>query len=294
MKVTLQDIESAYAKIKNEIQRTPVQISTSASKIIGSEIFFKMENEQTTGSFKLRGAMNKVISLSAEERKRGIVASSAGNHAQGIAYAARKFGVEANVVMPVQSSILKQAATRNYGANVILHGDIYDEAYKYARVLEKEKNYIFCPPFEDEKIIAGQGTIGLEILEDIKDLDSIIVPIGGGGLISGIATVIKTLKPSCKVYGVVAENAPSMFNLFKQQPTPQNLSYTSIADGISVKAPSPVIYENFISKYVDDIVSIAEDDIAEAIVFLIERAKAVVEGSGAISLAAAFKGNLKL
>jgi threonine dehydratase len=294
MKVTLQDIEKAQALIGKEVQRTPVQYSASASKIIGAEVYFKMENEQTTGSFKIRGAMNKMLSMSAEDRKKGVIASSAGNHAQGVAYSARKVGVEAHVVMPVLSSIMKQTATRNYGANVILHGELYDDAYKHARQLEKEKGYIFVPPYEDASIIAGQGTIALEVLEDIKDLDSIIVPIGGGGLISGIATAIKTIKPSCKVYGVVAENAPAMMCMYKNQPIPKNLSFSSIADGISVKNPSPVIYDNFISKYVDDIISIQEDDIAAAIVFLIERAKTVTEGSAAISLAAAFSKKLQL
>jgi threonine dehydratase len=294
MKVTLQDIEKAQALIGKEVLRTPVQYSASASKIIGTEVYLKMENEQTTGSFKIRGAMNKMLSMSAEDRKKGVIASSAGNHAQGVAYSARKVGVEAHVVMPVLSSIMKQTATRNYGANVILHGELYDDAYKHARQLEKEKGYIFVPPYEDASIIAGQGTIALEVLEDIKDLDSIIVPIGGGGLISGIATAIKTIKPSCKVYGVVAENAPAMMCMYKNQPIPKNLSYSSIADGISVKNPSPVIYDNFISKYVDDIISIQEDDIAAAIVFLIERAKTVTEGSAAISLAAAFSKKLQL
>lgn len=294
MKVTLDDVKSAYAKIKNEVRRTPIQISQSLTKEIGVESYFKMENEQITGSFKIRGAMNKMLNLTDAEKARGVIASSAGNHAQGVAYSAKKAGIVSNVVMPMNSSILKQTATKNYGANVILHGDIYDDAYAYARQLEKEKNYVFVHPYEDPLIIAGQGTLGLEIIEDLPDLDSIIVPIGGGGLISGIATVIKTLKPSCKVYGVVAENAPAMMGMYKNTPLAKNLSYSSIADGISVKTPSKNMFDSFISPLVDDIVSMGEDEIAEAIVFCIERAKTVVEGSGAIGLAAARSKKLDL
>lgn len=294
MKLTLKDIEAAYAKIKSEIRRTPTQISQSLTKEIGVESYLKMENEQITGSFKIRGATNKIMNLSAAEKARGVIASSAGNHAQGVAYSATKAGVASYVVMPKNSSILKQTATKNYGANVILHGDIYDDAYEYARRLEKEKNHVFVHPYEDELIMAGQGTLALEVMEDLPNLDSIIVPIGGGGLISGIATVVKALKPSCKVYGVVAENAPAMQCMFKKTQVAKDLSFSSIADGIAVKTPSPIICESFITPLVDDIITIGEDDIAEAIVFLIERAKSVVEGSGAIALAAARSGKLKL
>ena len=294
MKVTLDDIKKAQALIQNEIQKTPIQYSASATRVVNSEIYLKLENQQTTGSFKIRGAMNKILNLNEAERKKGVIASSAGNHAQGVAYSARKIGVESHVVMPVPSSILKQAATRHYGANVILHGEIYDEAYAHARQLEKEKGFIFVPPYEDPYVIAGQGTLGLEILNELPDVDTVIVPIGGGGLISGVATAIKSLKPSCKVYGVVAENAPAMKCLYKKEPVAKGLSYTSIADGISIKSPSPQIFENFISKHVDDIVAIGEDEIAAAIVFLIERAKTIAEGSAAIALAAAFSGQLKL
>lgn len=294
MKVTLDDIKKAHSLISKQIQRTPLQYSASASRVVGCEVYLKLENEQTTGSFKIRGAMNKIINLTEAEKKKGVIASSAGNHAQGVAFSAKKFGVESHVVMPVLSSIMKQSATRNYGANVILHGELYDDAFQFAKKLEKEKGYVFVPPYEDPLVIAGQGTIGLEILEDLPAVDSVIVPIGGGGLISGIATAIKAIKPKCKVYGVVAENAPAMMCLFKKQPLASHLTYTSIADGISVKNPSPIIYDNFISKSVDDIIAIGDDDIAEAIVFLIERAKTVTEGSAAIALAAAFSKRLDL
>jgi threonine dehydratase len=294
MKVTLDDIRKAHTLIRDQVQLTPIQTSTSASHETGSEIFFKMENEQTAGSFKIRGALNRILNLSDSEKRKGVIASSAGNHAQGVALAAKKAGVTANVVMPVTSSIIKQIATRNYGANVILHGELYDDAYQKARALEKEKGYVFVHPFEDPLIIAGQGTVGIEIADAIPRLDSVVVPIGGGGLISGVAIAIKALQPNCKIYGVVAENAPGMKAMFKKQPMPANTSFVSIADGISVKKPSPEMYEHFISKYVDDVVAVSEDDIASAIVFLLERAKTVVEGSGAVGYAAARKGKLKL
>lgn len=294
MKVTIDDIRKAHGLIREHILPTAIQTSTSASREIGSEIFFKMENEQTAGSFKIRGALNRILNLTDSEKKQGVIASSAGNHAQGVALAAKKAGVDARVVMPVSSSIIKQTATRNYGAEVILHGEIYDEAYQRARDLEKEKGYVFVHPYEDPHVIAGQGTVGLEIAEKMPELDSVVVPIGGGGLVSGVAVAIKTLMPQCKVYGVVAENVPGMKALFHKEPFPARASYTSIADGISVKQPSQEMYESFIAKYVDDVVAVSEDDIASAIVFLLERAKTVVEGSGAVGLAAARKGLLKL
>jgi threonine dehydratase len=294
MKVTIDDIRKAHALIRDQVLLTQIQNSTSASREIGSEIFFKMENEQTTGSFKIRGALNRILNLTDSEKKRGVIASSAGNHAQGVALAATKAGVAAHIVMPVTSSIIKQMATRNYGAEVILHGEIYDDAYQKARALEKEKGYVFVHPYEDPWVIAGQGTVGIEIADSLPQLDSIVVPIGGGGLISGVAVAIKTLQPHCKVYGVVAENAPGMQALFKHQTPPPKASYMSIADGIAVKTPSREMYDSFISKYVDDIVSVSEDDIASAIVFLLERVKTVAEGSGAVGLAAARSGKLKL
>lgn len=287
LKVTLDDIKNAESKIRDLVLRTPINYSRSASEWLGSEVFFKFENEQTTGSFKIRGATNKLLSLTADERNKGIVASSAGNHAQGVAYAATRLGAKARIVMPVTSPLIKIVATQNYGAEVILHGALYDEAYQHARELEKSKGFTFVHPYQDPLVIAGQGTLGLEILKDLPDLDSIVIPIGGGGLISGVATAIKAIRPQCRVYGVVSAHAPGMLKLFKNLPLDPKDSALTIADGIAVKRPSPEMCETYIRHLVDDIIAVTDDEIAEAIVWLLERAKTVVEGSGATVLAAA-------
>lgn len=294
LKVSLKDIEAARERIKSVVQKTRLKWSSSASQELGLDVFFKFENEQRTGSFKIRGALNKFRLLKEAGEKRGLIASSAGNHAQGVALAARECGLKATIVMPKRAPVVKQLATEGYGAEVILHGEIYDDAYQLAIQLAKERNLLFIPPFEDEQIIAGQGTLGLEVFEDMADLDSIVLPIGGGGLIAGVAIALKTLNPKIKIFGAVAENVPGMLNLFKNRTGNQGATHSSIADGISVKVPSPVMCETFLKKYVDDIVSISEDQIAEAILFLLERAKTVVEGSGAISFAALRHGKLNL
>lgn len=295
MTVSLDDIKKAHALIKPTIKETPIDQSVSASKLLGSDIFFKYENQQITGSFKIRGALNKIASLSEAEKARGVVASSAGNHAQGVAFSATRSKVKSVIVMPQTAPLIKVAATKDYGAEIIQHGEIYDDAYEYARQLEKEKGYTFVHPYEDPFIIAGQGTIGLEIYASLPEVDTLIVPIGGGGLISGIATAIKALNPSCKVYGVQSEVTPGMEKLFHKLNIPETKRRVStIADGIAVKKPSPLMYESFISKLVDEIVTVSDDEIAEAIVFLMERAKTVAEGSGAAGLAAAMNGKLKL
>jgi threonine dehydratase len=289
MKVSLEDIKKAREVIKEIIRPTELECSVGASKLMGSEVYFKFENTQLTGSFKIRGAFNKINSLTAEQRARGVVASSAGNHAQGVAHSASLSKVKSTIVMPIDAPLVKVTATRGYGAEVILHGAIYDEAYEHARELEKNHGYVFVHPYEDEKIIAGQGTIGLEVIEKIPDLDSIIVPIGGGGLISGIATAVKAINPKCKVFGVQSEQVPGMERLFHKKPlvdVPKKIS--TIADGIAVKKTSKVMFDTFISKLVDDIVVVSDDELAESIFFLLERAKSVVEGSGAAGLAALF------
>jgi threonine dehydratase len=294
MKVNLEDIRKAYSIIKDQILITETSKSISASRLLGTEVFFKYENQQYTGSFKIRGALNKMHSLSAEEKKRGVVASSAGNHAQGVALSATRSGVKSTIVMPVGAPLVKVQATQDYGAQVVLHGDLYDEAYEHARELERKHGYIFVHPYEDPFVIAGQGTIGLEILEKVPDLDSIVVPIGGGGLISGIATVVKALNPKCKIFGVQSNQAPGMEKLFHgQQPEPAKRIVT-IADGIAIKKPSQVMFDSFISKLVDQVVTVSDDEIAEAIVFLLERAKTVCEGSGAAGVAAIFQKKLDL
>lgn len=292
--ISLKDIELARSHIQPLIQPTQMQFSRSCSKSLGAKTYLKFENEQITGSFKIRGALNKILNLTAEEKKRGIVASSAGNHAQGVAFAASKAGLKANIVMPITSPLVKVMATQGYGAHIILHGDIYDEAYQHARILEKEKGYVFVHPYLDPLVTAGQGTIGLEILEQLPDVESVVIPIGGGGLISGIATAIKAIKPQVRIYGAVPENAQGMAQLYKGERLNEFAKWPTIADGLAVKTPSPEMCETYISKLVDDIITVKEDEIAEAIVMLLERAKTVVEGSGAVGLAAATKANWNL
>lgn len=295
MKVTVEDIRKARELLKDVILPTELSYSTSASQRIGTQVYFKYENTQRTGSFKIRGAFNKISNMSAEEKKRGVVASSAGNHAQGVALSATLAKVQSTIVMPENAPLTKINATRGYGANVVLKGEIYDEAYEYARHLEKEKSYVFVHPYEDPYVIAGQGTIGLEIAEKLPDLDSIVVPIGGGGLISGISLALKSLLPKVKVIGVQSNQAPGMSELFhhKTELVPKK-KISTIADGIAIKHPSKIMYENFISKYVDEIVTVSDDEIAEAIVFLLERAKTLTEGSGAAAMAAALNKKLDL
>ncbi len=287
--ISLKDIQAAQAAIGQLVQRTELNHSRSCSRWLGTEVYLKFENQQTTGSFKVRGALNKILSLSEPERKKGIIACSAGNHAQGVAFGASMVGAQAHIVMPARAPLVKVRATEGYGAKVILHGEIFDEAYALAQDLARDRGYSFVHPYNDPMVMAGQGTIGLEILQDLPDVDSVIVPIGGGGLISGVATAIKALRPQCRVYGAVAANSPGMYNLFHGIQVAQGAPSTlpTIADGLAVKQASGSILESYIRPLVEDIAAASEDEIAEAIVVLMERAKALVEGSGAVGLAAA-------
>ena len=295
MKVTLEDIQKAKQILASIIAPTETAFSQSASNLLGSQIYFKYENTQRTGSFKIRGAYNKIANLTEQEKKNGVVASSAGNHAQGVALSATLAKVKSTIVMPINAPISKVSATRSYGADIILKGEIYDEAYEYARQLEKEHGYTFVHPYEDPHVVAGQGTIGLEICEKVKDLDTVVVPIGGGGLISGIAIAVKALSPRTRVIGVQSDQAPGMSCLYNKSEVPQpRRKISTIADGIAIKNPSKEMYDSFISKYVDEVVTVTDDEIAEAIVFLLERAKTVTEGSGAAAMAAAMNRQLKL
>ncbi|MEQ1722097.1 MAG: threonine ammonia-lyase [Pseudobdellovibrio sp.] len=295
MQVTLQDIKDAQNTIKDLIIKTPCDFSSSCSKLMGADIYLKLENNQRTGSFKIRGAANKISSLTEAEKAKGVIACSAGNHAQGVALSATLSGVKSVIVMPETAPLTKIEATQNYGAEVILKGQSFDEAKEYAYQLAQEKSYVFVHPYEDEKVIAGQGTIGLEIFEQIPHLDQIIVPIGGGGLISGIAIALKSLNSKIKVIGVQSQAVDTMYQMFKHQKyTEPNYGVATIADGIAIKAPSKEMYTSFISKYVDDVVTVSEGEIAEAIVYLLERAKTVAEGSGAAALAAVLSGKIKL
>jgi threonine dehydratase len=291
--IGLDEVIRAREFLKGKITRTGIRKCPPAFEIPGTELFFKMENEQLTGSFKIRGAMNKMNSLTVEEKKRGVVASSAGNHAQGVALAAKIAGVKATIVMPVSAPIVKVNATRSYGAEVVLHGDYYDEAYAKALEIERERGTTFMHPYQDPFVIAGQGTIALEVLEEIPDLDSIVVPIGGGGMISGIATAAKAIKPGIKIIGVVSNQAAGMMHLFKNEPaqlepvrTKPAKKIATIAEGIAIKNPSPLMHATYISKLVDEIVEVDDDEIAQAMVFLLEKGKTVTEGSGAAGVAA--------
>lgn len=286
LKVDISDIQKAHGLLKPIVKYTDLDLSISASAVFNRNVYFKFENTQRTGSFKMRGAYNKIMNLSAEEKARGVVASSAGNHAQGVALSSKLAGVKSTIVMPETAPLNKIAATKNYGAQVILKGEVYDDAFEYAKELEKKEGYTFVHPYQDPYVIAGQGTIALEILSQLPDVDSIIVPIGGGGLISGISVAIKTLKPSCKIFGVQSNQTPGMSDLFKNLPGEnRNKRITTIADGIAIKKPSVEIYNQFISKYVDNIITVSDDEIAEAIVYLVERVKTVTEGSGAAAYA---------
>ncbi len=250
------------------------------------EIYLKPENLQYTGSFKLRGAYYKISQLTAEEKAQGVIACSAGNHAQGVALAATKNGIPSLICLPAGAPISKVEATKRYGAEVCLVPGVYDDAYQRALQLRDEKGYTFVHPFDDLKVIAGQGTIGLEMLDELSDVDAVIVPVGGGGLISGVACAIKQLKPSVKVYGVQAEGAPSMATSLACEQIERLDSVSTIADGIAVKEPGVNTFD-FCQRYVDEVVTVTDDEIAAAILALIEQQKLVSEGAGAVAVAAA-------
>ena len=259
----------------------------------GTELYLKTENLQITGSFKVRGAYYKMNCLSKEEKVRGVVACSAGNHAQGVALAAQKNGIKAVICLPDGAPISKVEATKSYGAEVCLVKGVYDDAYQKALQLRDEMGYTFLHPFNDEEVIAGQGTIALEIAEQLPDVDAVIVPIGGGGLISGIAYTIKTLNPHVKVYGVEAKGAPCMKNAIEHGNIEALPSISTIADGIAVKQPGELTYE-LCSKYVDEIVTVTDDEISAAILALMEKHKLVTEGAGAVGVAAAMFNKIDL
>ena len=285
MPIQLDDIRAAHARIQDLVQVTPVSVSRSLSERLGTTIHLKLENQQTTGSFKVRGSLNKILSLAPADLSRGLIAASAGNHAQGVAYAAARAGARARIVMPETAPLAKVLATQNYGGEVILRGRIYDEAYAFARELATTDGATFIHPFEDPFIIAGQGTLGLELLAQIPNLDSVVVPIGGGGLASGVATALKALKPSLKIYGVVSEASPGMLQMFRGLPVDDPSPTLTIADGISVKRTSPAMFKDYIRPLIDGIVAVSDEEIAESIVYFLERAKTLVEGSGAVVLA---------
>lgn len=290
--MNLDNIRVAKEHIKDVVVKTPLLHSNFFSKQSNNNVYMKCENLQLTGAYKLRGALNKMMSLSDEEKEKGVVCSSAGNHAQGVAYAANLMGIKATIVMPTTTPYLKVKSTKDLGGNVILHGSVYDDAYSYAKKLEEEKGYTFLHPFNDLNVIYGQGTISLEILEDLKDVDVIVCPIGGGGLISGVALAAKGINSNIKIIGVQAAGANAMetsFHLGKLTPL---TSVNTIADGIAVKSPGDITF-SVIKEYVDEIITVTDDEIVDAFLALSEKHKLIAEASGAASLAALSKLNFE-
>jgi threonine dehydratase len=290
--ITLDSIKQARERIKEVIDDTPFSYAPFLSVMSGSEVYLKKENLQATGAFKLRGAFNRIASLSDEEKSHGVVAASAGNHAQGVAYSASHFGIKAVIVMPESTPLTKVDGVKYYGAEVILHGSNYDDAYEFAKSYEAEHKMVFVHPFEDDEVISGQGTIALDILDKADDLDAIIVPVGGGGLISGIALAVKEINPSIKVIGVSALGAPALKNSYDLKEPIDSTSVRTIADGIAVRDTSAKTLE-LIIKNVDEFISVDDEEIASAILFLLEKQKLVVEGAGAVGVAALMHHKLK-
>lgn len=293
MPLSCSRIHNAASVLTGIIHRTSVDYSRTFSDITGSHIYFKTENMQKTGSFKIRGAYYKISRLNKEQRKKGVVTASAGNHAQGVAYAATMAGIKSSVVMPVTAPIAKVEATRKYGAEVLLVGQGYDEAYSYAQELQKETGATFIHGFDDPDIIAGQGTVGLEVLEQIPNTDAIILPVGGGGLIAGISLAVKSQRPEIKVIGVQAEGAPAMSISYRSRCWQESTDACTLADGIAVRRPGKLTYE-LIYRHVDDVVTVNDEEIARAITMLLERSKMVVEGAGAAGLAALMQGRVAM
>lgn len=289
--MTLDKVYLAGSKLKSVVRKTDLIYAAKLTK--NADLYLKTENLQKTGSFKLRGAYYKISQLSDEEKKKGVVACSAGNHAQGVAVAAKALGAHALIFLPSTAPISKVEATRLYGAEVRLIDGVYDDAYQAALKYAEENDRIFIHPFDDKDVIAGQATIALEIIEQLPEVEAVIVPIGGGGLISGIAYTIKSIKPDCKVYGVQAEGAKAMVNSFNKEKICATNAVSTFADGIAVKCPGQITHQ-MINEYVDDIVTVSEDEIATAILSLMENQKLVAEGAGAVATAAAIFNKLPI
>ncbi|MFZ5822734.1 MAG: threonine ammonia-lyase [Bacillota bacterium] len=285
MAVTLADVKRAQEVLEGQVKATPLVHIPSISAQFGLPIHFKAENLQRAGSFKIRGAINKIYSLTDEEKSRGVIAASAGNHAQGVALAAQSLGIRATICMPEGAPISKLDATQGYGAEVVLHGLTYDDAFQKALELQATHGYTFIHGFDDPYTVAGQGTIGLEILQELPDVETVLVPIGGGGLISGIALALKAVKPSVRVIGVQAAGAPAIYLSQHKGDLVYTDSVRTIADGIAIKRPGKLNWE-LIRQYVDEVILVDEEEIAQSILYLLERAKLMVEGAGAVTTAA--------
>ncbi len=283
--ITLADVQAAAARIRASIYCSPAPHSAALSALTGQTVFLKLDNLQRTGAFKERGALNRILTLAPDVRSRGVIAASAGNHAQAVAYHAAAHGIRARIVMPESTPLVKVSATSGFGAEVVLHGANYDEAYAEALRQSVESGLFLLHPFDDPAVIAGQGSIGLELLDQIEGLQAIVVPIGGGGLISGIACAVKELAPSIRIIGVQTERLPSMLRACEQGGPVTLPAAATIADGIAVRRAGALTFP-LVERYVDEIVTVDEEEIAQAILVLLESEKTLAEGAGAVALAA--------
>jgi threonine dehydratase len=283
--LTLTEIQSALGRVRKSIHITPCTRSETFSELTGSSVYLKLENRQRTGAYKERGALNKLLSLTAGERAHGVIAASAGNHAQAVAYHASSLGISAKIVMPLATPLIKVSATRGYGGEVVLHGANYDEAYDEAMRLSAEEHLTFVHAFDDDAVIAGQGTLGLELLEQLPDLEAVIVPVGGGGLIGGVACALKETNPGIQVVGVQPARLPSLKVALSEGKPVTLPAAVTIADGIAVRRTGEKTLP-LVQKYVDEIVTVEEEEIANAVLLLLEREKILAEGAGAAALAA--------
>ncbi|WP_297569732.1 threonine ammonia-lyase [uncultured Anaerovibrio sp.] len=289
---TIADVYNAAKQLDGVVKKTKLIESPFFSDMCGNNVYLKPENLQNTGSFKLRGAYNKICQLSDEEKKRGVITASAGNHAQGVAFAAKELGAHAVICMPAITPILKVEATRALGAEVVLHGDTFDDAYEKSLELQKKKGYTYIHPFNDKEVLLGQGTTALEIIDELKDVDAILVPIGGGGFASGVALATKAVNPQVKVIGVEPEGAACMENSFNRGQVSSLSAVDTVADGCAVKTPGDLTYA-FCKKYLDQIITVSEMEIMSSLLFLIEKHKLIAEGAGVLSLAALNKLSFK-
>ena len=289
---TIADVYNAAKQLDGVVKKTKLIESPFFSDMCGNNVYLKPENLQNTGSFKLRGAYNKICQLSDEEKKRGVITASAGNHAQGVAFAAKELGAHAVICMPAITPILKVEATRALGAEVVLYGDTFDDAYEKSLELQKKKGYTYIHPFNDKEVLLGQGTTALEIIDELKDVDAILVPIGGGGFASGVALATKAVNPQVKVIGVEPEGAACMENSFNRGQVSSLSAVDTVADGCAVKTPGDLTYA-FCKKYLDQIITVSEMEIMSSLLFLIEKHKLIAEGAGVLSLAALNKLSFK-
>lgn len=290
--IDLEHFKAARARVKNIVAKTELSFAPRLSELSGCNVYLKKENLQKTGAYKLRGAFNRIAELSDTKRNLGVISASAGNHAQGVAYSAKYFGIKSVIVMPEATPLLKVVSTKSLGAEVILAGENYDEAYKYAKELAKAEALEYIHPFADDDVIIGQGTIALEMIEE-ESLDYVLVPVGGGGLISGISSVYKNISPNTKIIGVVAEGASAMYHSFKNKKVCNSKSVKTIADGIAVRDVNEKNL-NLILECVDDIVMVDDEEIANAVLFLLEKQKLVVEGAGAVGVAAILHNKINI